>query len=106
MGDWRTHYYADGMADALDEMGAGDALTRAQIETLAESLSVHIENESMASGADQIPHPLKTELRQTRDDHKREQDRRDMIEEQKDATIADLRRQVSNLRYELSRRAV
>lgn len=55
-------YWKEALEIALDEAGAFNALTKEQIETVAQSLGMASQMESEAKGWLNIPNPMKAEL--------------------------------------------
>ena len=60
MSDWRAAYYAETIADALEN--AGCVVAPEVITQVAEAVAISVENEGMASGRDCIPNPENTEI--------------------------------------------
>jgi len=65
----RRSYLIDAIECGLDGLNIPGALTAQQVSDLAASLEVSLENESMATGRDQIPNPMDAELRRVRQAH-------------------------------------
>ncbi|AXQ68397.1 hypothetical protein HOT99_gp220 [Caulobacter phage CcrBL10] len=87
--------------DGLDLWAVWSSLTEEQRNGIAQGIETSAENYGQAMGHDVIPNPLDTELRQTRDRHRRESEETDKrhakeIEGLKD-TISSLRGRISYL---------
>lgn len=91
-------YWRDSLDYAFDGLGlwaTWSGLTEEQRAAIAQSIEVSSENYGQAMGHDVIPNPLDTELRQTRDRHKRETEDADKRHARE---IEDLKNTISSLR--------
>lgn len=90
-------YWLESVSDAMSEISP-HALDEQQLEQLAGAMENASDNRGMAMGYDSIPNPLSSELKESKARH--EQEMRD-AEVRHDATVAELRRTVQALRWEI-----
>ena len=86
------NYWKEAVEVALDEAGAFEALSPAQIDIVAKSIEGSADVKAEATGETCIPNPLKTELDAAEARHKREMD---AATEQHDYAVRMLRRAVA-----------
>lgn len=86
----KKEYILESLSNTLFDMGLNGLFDVEQLESIAESLDISLDNYSMACGYDAIPNPLQSEISRLKDNIETERENQKSLEREHDNQIAYL----------------